>query len=132
MMKKPFLKILAAGVLTCVFLISGLTGCKPSSRDTYPEYAATENKALNVVELNYGGIVFRPYGVIPDTALRGKQIGIRENDPQSKICEVKGYPSTEWIIEYLDVFMGGGDMLFKATGTTDIPAELEQYREYEY
>lgn len=98
---------------------------------TYPEYTVTEKKELNVVELNHDGIVFRPYGVIPDKSLRGKQIGIREGDPQSKICEVKGHPSSEWVIEYLDVFMGGGDMLFKSTGTTDIPTDLEQYQEYE-
>ncbi|HPK17214.1 MAG TPA: hypothetical protein PKW41_14565, partial [Clostridia bacterium] len=94
-------------------------------------YALTENKELNVVELNHNGIVFRPYGIVPDNSLRGTQIGVRDGVPESKICEVKGYPSDEWIIEYLDVFMGGGDMLFKATGITDVPAELEQYKEYE-
>jgi len=110
-------------------MILGATG--QASPAIYPEYAVTENKELNVVELNHNGIVFRPYGIVPDNSLRGTQIGVRDGVPESKICEVKGYPSDEWIIEYLDVFMGGGDMLFKATGITDVPAELEQYKEYE-
>ena len=117
--------------LVCAFITLGLAGCKPAS-PAYPEYTITENKELNVIELNYDGVVFRPFGIIPDKSLRGNQIGIRESVPQSKICEVKGYPSNEWIIEYLDVFMGGGDMLFKATRTTDIPSELKKYKEYEY
>lgn len=28
-------------------------------------------------------------------------------------------------------FIGGGDMLYKATGITERPAEMEQYKEYE-
>ncbi len=122
-MKKRLWKIFALQALVLMFI-----ACASA---TYPAYTVTENKELNVVELNHAGIVFRPYGVIPDKALRGKQIGIRENDPQSKICEVKGHPSSEWVIEYLDVFMGGGDMLFKASGITDVPSDLEQYKEYE-
>lgn len=115
----------------CVFLVFGMAGCKPASPEDYPEYAVTENKDLGAVELNYGGVVFRPYGIVPDTSLRGEQIGVREGVPESKICAVKGCPSDEWIIEYLDVFMGGGDMLYKAAGTSDAPPELERYKEYE-
>ena len=121
----------ALTTFVCVCLTLGTTGCEPASPEAYPEYAVMENKDLNVIELSYDGVVFRPYGIIPDTSLRGNQIGIREGVPESKICEVKGYPSDEWIIEYLDIFMGGGDMLYKATGTTDIPSVLEQYKEYE-
>ncbi len=127
-MKKRSLFVLAVLMLVCIFVLSG---CKPADPVTYPEFSVTENKDLNVVELNHEGVVYRPYGVVPNPSLRGSQIGIREDDPQSKICEVKGYSSDEWIIEYLDVFMGGGDMLFKAVGTTDVPAELEQYKQYE-
>lgn len=121
----------AIAALVCAVLAFGITGCKPAPPGTYPEYAVTENKDLNVIELNYNGVIFRPYGNIPGNSLRGDQIGVREGVPESKICEVKGYPSDEWIIEYLDVFMGGGDMLYKAAGTTDIPSALEQYKEYE-
>lgn len=127
-MQKLFLSVLAIVTLFCV---CGLSGCKSAAPATYPEFTVTENKDLNVVELNYDGIVYRPYGVVPDNSLRGTQIGIRKDDPQSRICKVNGYSSDEWIIEYLDVFMGGGDMLYKSVGITEVPAELEQYKQYE-
>ena len=62
----------------------------------------------------------------------GEQIGIREGDPESKICEVKGNDSKEWISEYSDMFMGRGDMLFEAIGVTEIPTDLEKYKAYDY
>jgi hypothetical protein len=127
-MRKLFLLVLTIVTLFCVF---GLAGCKSVAPATYPEFTVTENKDLNVAELNHDGVVYRPFGVVPDKSLRGNQIGIRKDDPQSKICEVKGYPSNEWIIEYLDVFMGGGDMIYKAVSITEVPAELEQYRQYD-
>lgn len=127
-MQKIFLIVLTIVTLAC-FL--GVVGCSPVSQTTFPAFTVTENKELNVIELSHDGVIYRPFGVVPDKSLRGKQIGIREDDPQSKICEAKGYSSKEWIIEYLDVFMGGGDMLFKAIGIAEVPAELEQYKEYE-
>jgi hypothetical protein len=128
LIKKIFLIVLTIVTLVCFF---DLVGCSPVSPATFPEFTVAENNELNVIELSYDGVVYRPYGVVPDKSLRGKQIGIREDDPQSKICEVKGYSSNEWVIEYLDVFMGGGDMLLKAVVITEVPAELEQYKEYE-
>ena len=124
-MRKLFLSILA------IISLFGLVSCKSDAPATYPEFTVTENEELGVVELYHDGTVYRPYGVVPDNSLRGTQIGIRKDDPQSKICEVKGYSSDVWILEYLDVFMGGGDMIYKAVGTTDVPDELEQYKQYE-
>ncbi len=126
-MKKPGLFVLTMALFCAI----GSAGCASVAQETNPEFKVTENKELGVVELNHDGVVYRPYGVIPDKSLRGNQIGIRENDPQSKICEVKGYGSGEWLIEYLDVFMGGGDMLYKAVGITEVPNELERYKQYE-
>ena len=103
-MKKSVLFVLTM-VLFWAFV---LVGCASVVQETYPEFMVTENKELGVVELNHDGLIYRPYGVIPDKSRRGNQIGIREDDPQSKLCEVKGYPSGEWLVEYLDVFMGGG------------------------
>lgn len=131
-MKKPRIKTALTLLLALIAATLSLTGCMPDEQAEYPEYEAVENTELNVMELHYNGIVYRPYGVFLDTRFRGKQIGIREGDPESKICEVKGYDCAEWIVEYLDVFMGGGDMLFKAAGVTEIPAELEQYKQYDY
>ena len=119
-------------ILVIVIFAVSLFGC--SSKDTIDvnEYAVTENNELGCVELNIDGVTFRPYGVIPDSSLRGNQIGVRDDEPNSKIFEVNGYSSAEWIIDFLDVPMGGGDMLFKAVGVTDIPEDLEQYNEYDY
>lgn len=66
----------ALTAFVCVCLTLGTTGCKPASPEAYPEYAVMKNKDLDVIELSYDGVVFRPYGIIPDTSLRGNQIGI--------------------------------------------------------
>ena len=125
-------KILACFSLIIVLFISGLTGCKAEEQSSYPEYGVVDNSELGCVELYYDGVVYRPYGVFNNKDFRGKQIGVREDDPEIKICEVKGYESDEWILDYLDVFMSGGDMLFKAVGVVNIPPVLEQYKEYDY
>lgn len=111
--------------------ILNITGCTPNKQVEYPAFSVVDNNELGCVELNHDGIIYRPFGVL-DSKLRGTQIGVRENEPDSKICEVKGYDSAEWIVEYLDVIMGGGDMIFKAVGVTEIPKELEVCREYDY
>ncbi len=126
-MKKSCIKTTLILFFALVIAIFSLTGCNQTE---YPEYSVTDN--TEYVELHHNGVDYRPYGVFPDQKYRGKQIGIREGVPKSRICEVKGYDSSEWIIEYLDEFMGGGDMLFKAAGVTEIPEELEQYKEYDY
>lgn len=115
--------------LTLGLTALGLAGCKPNSQTEYPAYPVTENNGF--IELSHNGVVYRPYGVFSDNSYRGKQIGIREGDPKSKICEVKGHDSSQWIVEYLDEFMGGGDMLYKAVGVTEVPAELEQFKQYD-
>ncbi len=132
--KKPAVWVVVAATALVVALSIGFALNRETvdpNQTGFPEYAVTDNKELNVIELSRDGIVFRPYGGMPDNTIRGKQIGIRENDPQSKICKVKGYQADEWIIEYLDVFMGGGNMLFKAIDVTEIPAALKQYNVYE-
>lgn len=137
MLIKSSIKSLGAKVVTLLLIailgIIPLIGCSQSNDDTeYPEYAVSTNSEIDCIELSYDGVIYRPYGVFPNNKLRGKQIGIRGNDTQSKICEVKGYSSKEWITEYSDAFMGGGDMLFKAVGVTEIPEDLKQYKEYDY
>jgi hypothetical protein len=129
-MKKSYIKTVLTLFLVLVMATWSLAGCKSNNQTEYPAYSVTDNTEF--IELHHDGIGYRPYGVFLDHKFRGKQIGIREGNPKSKICEVKGYDSSEWIVEYLDEFMGGGDMLFKATGVTEIPAELEQYKQYDY
>ena len=131
-MKQSFLKQALQLFLAAVLLSLSTGGCTASEKTDYPEYSAAENTSLGCIELNCSGVVFRPYGVINTSDLRGKQIGVRKGVPESKICEVKGFNPGEWIIEYLDMPMGGGDMLFKAADAKEIPAELEQYKTYDY
>lgn len=119
-------------VLIFIFIVLNLGACNFNTQTDYPKYKAVENAELNVIELYHENIIYRPYGIFTDNKYRGEQIGIREDEPQSKICKAKGYDSSEWIIEYLDVFMGGGDMLFKAIDVTKIPSEFEQFKEYDF
>ncbi len=125
-MKKLFLIILIS-----LSLIS-LAGCALNNNDKYPEFKAVTNEELGCVELHYNGIIYRPYGGFYNNDFRGKQIGTRDGDAKIKISEIKGYDSSEWITEFDDIFMGGGDMLFKAVGVTTIPADLEKYKLYDY
>ena len=118
-------------LLVAVIAIISTSGCIQDDKTEYPLYAVSENDELGCVELIYNGIVFRPYGVFINNSLKGKQIGVREDSPKSKIYEVKGYDSNEWIVEYLEVIMGS-NMVLKAVGVTEIPAELEEYKQYDY
>ena len=127
-MKKKSLPLIIIGI---VFIVS-LSGCDSNTRIEYPTIPVSENTELGCIELIVDGITFRPYGTIGHNKLRGEQIGIREDADNGIICEVKGYETTDWLIDYLDVFMGGGDTLYKAVGVTEIPADLEQYQMYDF
>jgi len=131
-MKKHTSTIIAVTACVLVFAVLYLSGCSQHPQDGYATYEVSENEELGCIELHHDGIIYRPYGGFYNNDFRGQQIGIREGDPESKICEVRGYDSKEWITEYLDVFMGGGDMLYKAVGLTDIPEELGQFKDYDY
>ena len=121
-------------VLVGFALVLCLSSCKPTTQKEYPVIPVAVNSELGCVELIYDGIIYRPYGVIGSSKLRGEQIGIREDitDGKGIVCEVQNYEPSEWLIDYLDVFMGGGDTLYKAVGVTEIPTELEQYQEYDF
>ena len=118
-------------LLITVIAITSISGCIFDDDTEYPLYAVSENNELGCIELIYNGVVFRPYGVFLNNSLKGGQIGVREDSPQSKIYEVKGYDSNEWIVEYHEVIMGT-NMVLKAVGVTEIPTELEIYKEYDY
>ena len=130
-MKKYYVYKISAVFLGMMMLFY-LVGCSSPEQSKYPEYDAVENTELGCIELHYEGIIFRPYGVFGHKGFRGNQIGVRKGDPESRICEVKGYEAQNWIIEHLNVLMGGGDMLCKAVTSTAVPYELEQYRQYDY
>ena len=125
------IKSLGATLLVMIALASNLTGCTTENQKTYPDFLETVNEELGCAELTYDGVTYRPFGVLTSTKLRGAQIGIREDSSNIKIHEVKGYSSSEWIIEHHTVLMGG-IMILKAAGVTDIPMELEQHKQYDY
>ena len=117
-----------------------LAGCGNSNNQTkYPEYLETANSELGCAELSYDSITYRPFGIFNEDGMFafdkfiGNQIGIRkmETPPPTKIYEIKGYNSKEWIVEYDDVIMGG-NMILKAVGVTDIPPELAKYKQYDF
>jgi len=122
----PFLLIIIA------FL--RLISCK-ANNGKYPEYTVRDNTELGCVELVYKGITYRPYGILTlDSGFNkfmAKQIGIKEDNSNYKIYELKGYDSREWIVDYLDVFMGSS-LLFKSIDVIDIPKELERYKAYDF
>ena len=108
-----------------------MSSCKAEPQEEYISYSAVENEELGCAELHNEGIIYRPYGIFTSNKFKGKQIGVRDDAADLKIHEVKGYDSSEWIVEYLDVLMGG-NMIFKAVGVNEIPEELEQYKQYDY
>ena len=131
-MKKTNMKSLVSMFFACAFMVLSLSACNVHVEGEYVEYATNENETLGCIELSRLDIVYRPYGVIPNNEFRGDQVGLRDDNPDSILCQVKGYSTSEWILEYTDVFMDGGDMLFKAVGVTDIPEELIKFKEYDY
>jgi chloramphenicol 3-O-phosphotransferase len=112
-------------------LVICLSGCLTALKE-YPVIPVSINTELDCVEFSYDGIIYRPYGIVSSSKLRGERIAIREDADNGIVCKVKGYEVSEWLIDYLDVFMGGGDMLWKAVDVTVVPAELQQYQEYDY
>jgi hypothetical protein len=75
--------------------------------------------------LQKGDIVYSFYAALPKDSLRGKQIGIVDDDKKHKVFEVKGFSSDEWVIEYYDVIMSTYNV-YKADTVTEVPDELKQ------
>ena len=98
--KFPKQIIIILSILVTLFL-----SCKPNYNKEYPIYLISQNNDLNCIELTYNNITYRPFGVLHNNKLKGTQIGVRENSPNSKIYEINGYSSNEWIVEYLEVLM---------------------------
>ncbi|MDR2973601.1 MAG: hypothetical protein LBV00_02640 [Propionibacteriaceae bacterium] len=115
-----------------IIVAVGMAGCGAVATMDYPEYAVSDNSQLGYSTLIHNGVIYVPFGVVGADSLRGEQIGVREGVPDSTITAVKGYDSRDWIIEYLDVLMGGGDMLYRAIDVTEIPPDLEQHRQFDY
>ena len=127
-------KIILKSFLLIIIVFLCFISCKANNKK-YPEYTIRDNTGLGCIELVYEGITYRPYGILTlDSGFNKfltKQIGIREDNSNSKIYELKGYDSREWIVDYLDVFLGVS-LLLKSIDVIDIPKELERYKAYDY
>ena len=124
----PVLRALFAIALTTICLC----GCNRQPQEEYTEFEVSENMELGCIELTAMDTVYRPYGVITNNSFKGGQVGTRNDNPDVKICQVREYSTAEWIVEYSEVFMDGGLMLYKAVGVVDIPEELSKFNQYDY
>ena len=95
-------------------------------------FVSGSNDDLGCAELTHNGKTYRPFGVILDRAMRDTKLGFRDGDSELPIYSVKGYDSTEWIIEADNTFMGGSDWLYKEISVHRTPEELESFREYSF
>ncbi len=75
--------------------------------------------------LKWGDITYTYYSVLPDYSLIGKQIGITDGDKDGRIYEVKGYDTSEWLIDYYNTEMPIASLM-KADNVTNIPEKFVQ------
>jgi len=133
-LEKRINKKILISFLVSIIVFLCFISCK-TKNIKYPEYKVIDNTGLGCIELVYEDITYRPYGILTlDSGFNkfmAKQIGIREDNSNSKIYELKGYDSREWIVDYLDVFMGSS-LLLKSIDVINIPKELERYKAYDY
>jgi len=54
----------------------------------------------------------------------GKQIGIVEGDISTRLFEIKGYPTDEWLIVYDMDIMNSVYIIYKAENVVDIPPDI--------
>jgi len=119
-------------LLTLVLIIPTLSSCSSQKEAPAVPYVAQENSELGCMELSYDGKIFRPYGVIGSSSLRDSKIGVSGGEDGEGVYSVKNHDSTQWILAGDDVFMSGGDMLYKEVSVTEIPEDLKQYKQYDY
>lgn len=109
-------KIRILGVV--IFIAAALCAC--GEKQKLVSMRTTDNG-------RYVSIIWEDREYVPFCAVSkrdcGAQIGYRDGDLNSRVCEYKDYPSTEWIANYLTV--DGGAMLFKEKSVTDIPDGLQ-------
>ncbi|HWQ57968.1 MAG TPA: hypothetical protein VN540_03035 [Clostridia bacterium] len=105
-------------VLLAILLLAALlTSCVAKE---YVNFQELDDGA----RLQKGDIVYSFYAALPKDSLRGKQIGIVDDDKKHKVFEVKGFSSDEWVIEYYDVIMSVYS-IYKADTVSEIPEEFK-------
>jgi hypothetical protein len=124
-MKKKLIALSVVVIVMGFFMIKSLF-LTDSHSEPYERFSRITNFVQSTVEIRRGEIIYTWFGTGVGE-LKGRQIGIVDEDELDKIYLLQGYSSDEWIIEYYDVLMSTYD-LYKAVHVTDIPSALEQYR----
>lgn len=127
---------LMCGIVVVLIFISIFVILNQINEELNPTLVAfqvSENADLGCVELLQGGTIYRIFGIIGGrSSLRQSKIGVRSDESQAAIYSVKGFDSTEWLIEADEGFMTVGDILYKSKDVQEIPKELEKYKEYDF
>ena len=93
-------KIILKSFLLIIIFFLCFISCK-TKNIKYPKYKVRDNIELGCIELVYEDITYRPYSILTlysrFNKYLSKQIGIREDNYNSKIYELIGYDSREWI-----------------------------------
>lgn len=109
-------------VFLCLLLLLSLAACGELADMTS---AQGEECGLILWE----GRTYLPYCAVGKEQC-GRQIGMVDGDENDRVCEYKGHPAEEWIVNIYVSGMMDGAMLYRESGVTDIPAGLES--EYEW
>lgn len=113
------MKKISALVSIGLFLLT-IIGCSTNKDDLI-----TMKRLDDEITLSYEGVEYSFYSTLENYSLKGKQIGVVEDEPEIKIYDVKGHDTRKWIIEYLDT--GCPEMcVYKATDIVEIPSELRK------
>ena len=124
-------------LLLGMVVVSLLTGCgsKLQLPDNPKEYEQRENSDVGYAYLVHEDKVFVPYCAYEEKYL-GSCIGYYDiptteytDGGRVYVCELKGYSSDEWIIDFLDMNCSEG-MIWREVNTVDIPEGLNS--EYEW
>jgi hypothetical protein len=116
-------------VMTAVCV--ALSACAQRGEPPPHPYTVTVDAATNSVELSRDGVTYQLFGIVGGSGLCGAAIGFRDDESNSAVYSVKGHEPADWILNNPAEggFMENSFLLFKSAAVTEIPSDLEQYRE---
>lgn len=126
-------KILVISIV--IMLLYSLTGCGSKIQLPDDPIVYQQNSNDKYTYLEYDGKIYVPYCPYEEKYL-GNCIGYYDipageytEAGRAYVCELKGYLSDEWIIEFLDTNCSEG-MILREVNTTEIPEGFTS--EYEW
>lgn len=115
-------------IIMMTLIVLCLCGCSSESNNNQSIIFHQE------VNEQYLSIIWDEREYVPYCAIepnkRGEYLGYIEDDSDVKIYELDGYSSEEWIIDYLNLGIGGEAMLYKEISVQNIPDGF--YSEYDW